>query len=1077
MSENQIKCTVKVTRVRWYEDNWGILEVKPIEVEYGLIEDNGRGVITIKGLMPRPNYIDTYTVIAKEVIDPQWGKQYDLLYMGTPMNLTDENEQRVFLQNILTPTQFKSLYDTLENPFEAIKNEDVKQLTSVKGIGVVIAARIIERYKDTIDYSKAYVELDKYGLTPRMIEKLVVNFGSPDVAVEKINENPYILADEVDGIGFAKADAIALKSGIDPFSVKRIRAFIIFYLEQQAYQGYSWLTPNALMSAIITMLGNIPKEVINETIYYMKDKKELYWNNERTFICLRKYFEMEQEVAQELLRLHNHHNRFNYHDWEQTIKETEKQQGWEYTEQQFNGIKTVLENQVTIITGYGGCVDADTEYFNGYEWKRIADYKKGDLVLQYHLDGKATLVDPLGYIKKKENKMTLIKNKLGSVNQCLSDEHNVVYVTSKGNLLKKPLTEVIKIHDSNPRGFGGKFITTFDYQGEGINLTNEEIKVMIAVIADGSFYNNDKECHINIKKQRKKERLELLLKEANIPYKSYTSDIGYNRYKFIAPLQQKEFEAYWYNCNKQQLQIIADEVLNWDGSLSNNRKRFSTTSKKTADFVQFVFSSLGYRTTISERNRVGQKHSNKSNYIRKSLEYELHISKGSKLVGIRSKNPEEKLKLQTIIPKDGYKYCFTVPTNMLILRREGRIFITGNTGKTSIVAGMLDVLSTYGFAQCALSGKAASRLTEVTGAEGFTIHRLLGYENGRFIRCENLPLEQDIIIVDELSMVGGHLFLSLLKAIDNGAKLIMICDIGQLESIGVANIAKDIIDSGIIPVVNLTQIHRQAEKSAIVTESLKIRKGIQIFDSLFYGTEIRGELQDLELDIYDDKAYTARKVISHFKEKLQWVDNILDIQVIVPVKTRGDACTFKLNKELQNIYNPYNPSKKEIKIKLAKDMKYILREGDKVIDTKNNYKTINIAGEITPIFNGNVGIIESIDLDNNIIIIDFQYVGKIIIQKKNWMNIELAYAMTVHKSQGSEFKIVIGAVDYTAYTLLNKELIYTLITRAKKYCVLIAESHALRHAIAQSNVSTKQTFLKFFLCDELQDEWAVPESA
>jgi exodeoxyribonuclease V alpha subunit len=743
---------MKVSRVRWYEDNWGILEVEPIEVEYGLIEDNGKGVITIKGLMPRPNYIDTYTIIAKEVVDPQWGKQYDLLYMGTPMNLTDENEQRIFLQNILTPTQFKNLYDTLDNPFEAIKNEDIKQLTTVKGIGAIIAARIIEKYKDTIDYSKAYVELDKYGLTPRMIEKLIVNFGSPDVAVEKINNDPYILADEVDGIGFAKADAIALKSGIDPFSVKRVRAFINFYLEQQAYQGYSWVTPNALMSAIITMLGNIPKDIINETIYYMKDKQELYWNSERTFICLRKYFELEQRIANELLRLQDCENIFKYDNWEETIKETEKQQRWEFTEQQFEGIRTVLENQVTIITGYGG------------------------------------------------------------------------------------------------------------------------------------------------------------------------------------------------------------------------------------------------------------------------------------------------------------------------------------TGKTSIVKGMLDVLSgydytCYDFAQCALSGKAASRLSEVTGEEGYTIHRLLEYQNGDFTRTENFPLDQDIIIVDELSMVGGHLFLSLIKAVRDGAKLIMICDIGQLESIGVANIAKDIIDSGVIPTVKLTQIHRQAEKSAIVTESLKIRKGIQIVDGLFYGTEIRGELQDLELDIYDDKSYTARKTIQHFKEKLQWVDNILDIQVIVPVKTRGDACTFKLNKELQSIYNPFSPSKKEIKIKQAKDMEYILREGDKVINTKNNYKTFNTSGDKTPVFNGNVGIIESIDLENNIIIIDFQFVGKIIIQKKNWFSVELAYAMTVHKSQGSEFKIIIGAIDYGAYTLLNKELVYTLMTRAKKYCVLIAESHALRHAISQSNVSTKQTFLKFFLNNEMVDEW------
>ena len=289
----------------------------------------------------------------------------------------------------------------------------------------------------------------------------------------------------------------------------------------------------------------------------------------------------------------------------------------------------------------------------------------------------------------------------------------------------------------------------------------------------------------------------------------------------------------------------------------------------------------------------------------------------------------------------------------------------------------------------------------------------------------------------------------------------MLGDSGQLESIGIGNLLKDMIDSNIIPVVILTEIHRQAKKSAIVTESLKARAGEQLTDSKFAGTEIRGELQDLVLDIYHDKELTSHKLITYFQNELEKVDSIMDIQVIVPMKTRGSSCTFELNKQLQDIYNPKSKKLNEVEISFSADKKYILREGCKVINRKNNYDTVSIDGSVTPIFNGDVGIIREIDGD--VIIIEFQRTGDVIVPKTSWKYIELGYAMTVHSSQGSEYDTVIIGIDYTSYMLLSKELIYTAITRAKKRCILCCENSALRRAINTSNVKSKQTFLKDYL--------------
>jgi exodeoxyribonuclease V alpha subunit len=369
-------------------------------------------------------------------------------------------------------------------------------------------------------------------------------------------------------------------------------------------------------------------------------------------------------------------------------------------------------------------------------------------------------------------------------------------------------------------------------------------------------------------------------------------------------------------------------------------------------------------------------------------------------------------------------------------------------------------------------------MTEITNISGYTIHRLLGFIPGQgFQFNKNNPLYEDIIIVDEVSMIGGYLFYSLIQAVKNGAKLVMLADIGQLESIGVLNVASDIINSGKTPVVRLDKIHRQAQKSAIITESIKVRNGVQLCDNSFSDKEIRGELQDLELDIYLNKDKTAQKVIEKFKENLPKVNNIMDIQVILPMKTNGKSSTFNINQELQNIYNPYYPSMKEIEISHSKNLSYKLRINDKVMNTRNNYKTVkyNPYSEdeedlfnsdddyqvFTPIFNGNLGIIKGIY--STYMIIDFYTIGEIIVPQKHWKYIELGYAATCHKFQGSQSPIVIIGLDFNAYMLLTKEWVYTALTRAQEYCVLCAENKALRYAISHNGVSNKKTHLKDML--------------
>ena len=1077
MSDTRIKADVSIEKVLFFKDNWGIISCSVDREIEGKVQLGRFNNACFKGQMPELKQGQMCTVIADFVHDDKYGDQYNIVSIWDRIDFaeTDDRGKKKYLASLFTEKQVNMMYEALDDPFMALKNHDMESLIKIKGCGLKTANLWVRRFDMSYKRAKIYIELEGYDLTNNMIDRLLKAYGSPDLVIDKVKNNPYILVNEVEGVGWSKADDIAIAGGVDPLGVLRIKEYIKYYLNQCGKNGMSWVTTDQLLGAILDNVSeDVADEDITAAIRELGDK--LWYSDDKQRIGLKKYHILAENIAKELLRIRDAESKFKYDGWEQRVKDLEDEQGWKFTDEQKSGIEAGLNNNVLLIHAAAGCVDCDTEFFTGIKWKRIADYQPGDQVLQYNEDGTANLVEPLRYIKQPAQKLYHFETKYG-LNQTLSLNHNVYYESPKGVRYLKPLADIQdKIKNG---GFRGKFLTTFDYTGTGIDYTDDELRLMVAVFADGSFYSNMKNspnaksykrCRFHLKKKRKKERLEYLLSNLGWTYKkAQSASEGYDDYYVDVKDRIKHFPKEWYNCTQHQLKIITDEIIYWDCDYKK-KNRYATNNKEDADFVQFAFSATGKRATIIIHDRSGQKYyTNEKLYTRKSIEYEVLWTERTKIGMTMDHRPDHEItKLNAVNTIDGFEYCFTVPSHLLVLRRNNKIFITGNCGKSSLVNGILAALPNYSHVMCALSGRASARLAEITGETGYTIHRLLGYPKGEFehqyfVYNQDKQLGYDIYILDEISMVDAKLFYYLVRAIPSGAKLIMLGDVSQLESIGCGNIAYDIIHSDEIIDVLLTKIHRQAAKSAIVTDSLAIRKGDQIVDKDWSGLRVDGELKDFVLDCYLDKTNSYYKVMEYFQRVRAQKDfDIMETQILVPVKKRGSANTYNLNNDIQELYNPASKNKKEESVMTIPSGLRIFRVGDKVINTQNNYK-VN-----PPVFNGNIGMIKDITIkedeetgeDIDIMIIDFLGIGRVEIPKEYWNQLDLGYAITTHKSQGDQYNYTIFCFDFDSYSLLTRQLVYTGITRAKKKCYLTCQTSALRYATAQEAVSQKQTHLQ-----------------
>jgi exodeoxyribonuclease V alpha subunit len=378
------------------------------------------------------------------------------------------------------------------------------------------------------------------------------------------------------------------------------------------------------------------------------------------------------------------------------------------------------------------------------------------------------------------------------------------------------------------------------------------------------------------------------------------------------------------------------------------------------------------------------------------------------------------------------------------------LVITGGpgVGKTTIVRAILEVFSAKGMVceLCAPTGRAAKRLSETTGQEARTIHRLLEYDPGAngFKRDSRNPIHADLLVVDETSMVDVVLMSQLLQAVPSRACLLLVGDVDQLPSVGPGTVLADIIDSGAVPVVRLTEIFRQAGQSWIVRAAHRVKNG-----------EMPEPAPDKQGDFFLVEANTPEAVLDRIvtlvRERIPArfrLDPLRDIQVLTPMN-RSELGSRNLNAKLQDILNPLTPSGEKRPNQIER-FGWTFRLGDKVLQTVNNYQK--------DVFNGDIGRVLSIDLDDQEMIVDFDN-RRVSYEFGELDELALAYAMTIHKSQGSEYPAIIIPLHQQHFIMLQRNLLYTGITRGKKLVTLVGTRRALALAVQRQDTARRYTGL------------------
>jgi exodeoxyribonuclease V alpha subunit len=364
-------------------------------------------------------------------------------------------------------------------------------------------------------------------------------------------------------------------------------------------------------------------------------------------------------------------------------------------------------------------------------------------------------------------------------------------------------------------------------------------------------------------------------------------------------------------------------------------------------------------------------------------------------------------------------------------------------GKTTLVNSILKIVAAKGpeIALCAPTGRAAKRLAESTGREATTIHRLLEADpkEGGFKRTDMHPLDCDLLVVDETSMVDVPLMRALLKALPEGAALLLVGDVDQLPSVGPGQVLADIIASAALPVVRLTEVFRQAAESRIIVNAHRVNQG------LMPEPPPPGDaLSDFYFVDAADPEDGVRKLIHMVRDRIPrrfGLDPVRDIQILCPMN-RGGLGARSLNIELQKVLNPPRDPRIE-------RFGWTFCEGDKVMQIENDYDK--------EVYNGDLGVVSKIDPDDNSLLIEFD--GREVAYDAGELDqVVLAYATTIHKSQGSEYPAVILPVTSQHFTMLQRNLVYTGITRGKRLVVIVGQRKAM--AIAVKGNQTRRRWSK-----------------
>lgn len=400
------------------------------------------------------------------------------------------------------------------------------------------------------------------------------------------------------------------------------------------------------------------------------------------------------------------------------------------------------------------------------------------------------------------------------------------------------------------------------------------------------------------------------------------------------------------------------------------------------------------------------------------------------------------LNIEEIVKKTGIQYDDVQVAAIQQAVKSKVMVLTGGpgTGKTVTTQGIIAALESLGqgILLAAPTGRAAKRMNEATGKEAKTIHRLLEYNPAEgYGRNDENPLDGGVLIVDESSMIDVILMNSLLKAVPSHMRFILVGDIDQLPSVGAGNVLRDIIDSGVVPVIRLTKIFRQAQTSRIITNAHKINQG-------FFPDISNGKDADFFFIKQEDPELAAKEIVNIVKNRIPkaYGYKTSDIQVLAPMQ-RSVVGATNLNIALQEAINPVGDA--------ISRGGYWFRKGDRVMQIRNNYEL--------EVFNGDIGVVELVDVEERSLIVRYDN-GSVEYEYADLDELTLAYATTIHKSQGSEYPVVVMPLLMTHFVMLQRNLVYTGITRAKKICIIVGTTKALAYSIHNMVVLKRNTKLK-----------------
>src|SRR4030042_329536 len=849
------------------------------------------------------------------------------------------------IEGIKERTAAKILDALPENNIEVFYN---KNAPKIKGIGPAT----IEKIHKGLTFLRENKNLQNLialvgqGVGNKNLHALNKYLLDSKIEIDDFKKDPYTILIDKMGVSFKKVDYLAQnKFGCDTYLKSRCLFLTEQIIKAITGFGHTYTDSNSFTNKVINLSLN--PENLNSLL---KDEDSRVIEDDQGRIQTKAMQEAELSIPRSLKNIEEGLSITNYESCniDILVREYEVKNNITLHGKQKEAIIESIKSNSSLIIGGAGCVDSDTEYFNGLEWKRISEYQDGEKVLQYNKDGSSELIIPKEYVKYPAEYLWNFKTR--GLDQCLSDEHNVYYITSKNNLNKKTFKEIKENHEITA-GFKGKFITTFCYSGIGLNYSEWEIRLKIAIKADGTIRNNQTgNCQIHLKKQHKIERLRLLLHKNNINY--------------------------------------------------------TQTNQKN-----------GYRSGISIQNRIGKEKINGYEY--KSIEYTVHYSIDN-LIGL-SKNRNDrnnaKTKINKYKTKDGLKYCFETYSGMLILRRNNKIFITGNTGKSTIVKGIIYVLDKLNntIICTAPTGKASRRLAEATDHKAYTCHRFYYGEEASIEghAPEWQSSKPTTMIIDEFSMVDTILFFKVLYYMAEGGtnftRIILVGDPGQLPSVGAGSVMADIIKSAKIKIIELTNTFRQAEGSNI----LKIANMVRVNE-----TFPRIKEKDFFVSIPPDLNGYILRCFTHQRDITSDLDTLFDeFQICTSSRKRANEINEIIQAEMGNT-----------QFILGKKGAIGWGIGDKIMNTKNDY---------------NNDIYNAVNYDLDAAEVE---------------NFQLSYCTTIHKLQGSEFKICV--CDVSEFNMItDSRLLYTAITRAKKQFILLSNGMETIDKIVINRLSSKRDTL------------------